>query len=63
MYDLDLLDGTGEAVWITHSDPDVDVAVMPVNAQLLKEHGIQFAFFQADKHVLRQAEAQAAGVS
>lgn len=63
VYDLDLLDGTGEAVWITHSDPDVDVAVMPVNAQLLKEHGIQFAFFQADKHVLRQAEAQAAGVS
>ncbi len=62
-YDLNLVSSDGEELWIGHEDPEIDVAVIPVNIALLREDGIQFAYFHSDRHALFQAEATEAGLT
>jgi S1-C subfamily serine protease len=51
-YSLDLVDVSSKKMqWTPHPNPNIDIAVTTVNANLLKEEGIQFAWFQSDKHV------------
>lgn len=38
-------------VYNTHSDPDIDLAVVQINPKILKEDGIQFSYFQSDSHI------------
>lgn len=49
-YALDLLGKNGKKLWWADDDPEIDMAVIPISAQLLKEHGIQFSLFLKDKH-------------
>ena len=62
-YDAELVDSSGKALWMSHSDPAVDVAVLPINAALLREHDIAFNWFRSDQHVLKMREARDAGLS
>ena len=50
-YSLDLVDTQSKKLWTPHTDPNIDIAVTTININLLKEHGIQFAYFQSDQHV------------
>jgi hypothetical protein len=49
-FDLTIMDDAGKPLWFTHPDEDVDVAVMPINFDLLQESGMQAAYFKGDQH-------------
>jgi hypothetical protein len=48
-FDLSLFEAD-KPLWFTHPDDEVDVAVMPINFDLLQESGMQVAYFQGDQH-------------
>jgi len=48
-YELPLKDSTGKIIWTGHSDKEIDVAVIRINAQKILDEGMKFGFFQADK--------------
>ena len=55
-YELKLLEG-GKVKWHAHPDPDVDVAVIPINARFLRQQDIQFNYFRSDEHLADRATA------
>ena len=63
IYPLPLNEPDGSASWIVHPDPDVDVAVLPVSPNQLKQDGIEFAWFQSDTHTFTLDEARTSQVS
>jgi len=50
-YDLILLDKNNQPLWIANQNEEIDVAVIPILASKLREHAMQFAYFQSDFHV------------
>lgn len=51
-YLLGLVDKSSRRMlWTPHPNPNIDIAVTTININLLKEHGIQFSWFQNDQHV------------
>lgn len=62
-FDVDLKNSSGSPQYYTHSDPDIDVAVMFLNGTVMRQQGIQFAFFESGGHVQTLTEAADAGVS
>lgn len=62
-FQLDLMDADGNCLWLTHPNNQVDVAVMPINFDLLEEHGMQVAFFQNDQHIATMAAMDELGVT
>ena len=59
VYPLKLSDDS----WTVHPNPDVDVAVMKINADFLMAHGLEYYFFEADSHVLTREQAHEEGIS
>lgn len=43
-YKIDLVNENNGKIWSMHTDSNVDVAVIPINANKLKEDGIEFAW-------------------
>jgi len=62
-YETILKNADGTTKWLVHSDPAVDVAVLPINPQLLVQDKIQFGFFAEDKHVADRKKATEIGIS
>jgi S1-C subfamily serine protease len=61
-FDLSLF-GENKPLWFTHPDAQVDVAVMPINFDLLQESGMQVAYFQGDQHIATIDTMNALGVT
>jgi hypothetical protein len=61
-FDLSLFEAD-KPLWFTHPDEDVDVAVMPINFDLLQESGMQVAYFQGDQHSATIDALNALGVT
>ena len=51
-YDLTLSDEGGNKRWTEHPTKEIDVAVININAKILREHGMKFSYFYSDKHLL-----------
>jgi len=49
-FDLTLIDNDGKVLWEGHPSPEIDVAVISVNINFLKEQGMSCNFFEGDKH-------------
>lgn len=49
-------DVNGKANWTGHPDPNIDVAVLTINVDLLKQEGLKFGFFESDSHTLTKAQ-------
>ena len=49
-YDLNLLDADGAPLWFCDPNEKIDVGVIPINFNVLKEHAMQVAFFASDTH-------------
>lgn len=47
---LDLINDSGKPLWFTHPDDRIDVAVAPINFDLLQDRGMQVAYFENDHH-------------
>lgn len=52
-----------DASWTVHPDPDADVAVLNINPNRIKTDGIDFFFFNADKHTVTIEQARTNQVS
>jgi S1-C subfamily serine protease len=50
-YTLNLLNENGTSLWFPHPNAKIDVAVIPINFNLLQEHAMQAVYFQSDQHV------------
>jgi S1-C subfamily serine protease len=62
-YPAPLKDGNGVLLWTGHSDPEIDVAVLPVNINYVLAEGMKCSFFQVDKHVADTNELMNRGTS
>ena len=63
IYDVSLKDNLGQVIYFLHPDPEIDIAVVSINVQLLQQEGILFGFFHSDKHVLPLQKATGVGVA
>ncbi len=50
-YTASLKNPDNSLAWTGHSDPEVDVAVLAINIDLVRKEGIKCSFFESDKHV------------
>lgn len=62
-FDLSLTDSSGRPLFLCHSDAEIDIGVMFINAPVLQQQGIQFAFFKGDAHASTLSRAASDGVS
>jgi len=50
-YQLNLLNEHGQPLWLSQQDEKIDIAVIPINIQLLEKEGIKFFYFMSNHHV------------
>ena len=62
VFDAPLKDASGKQLWFALGDPEVDIAVMSINAAVLQTAKIQFGFIADDLHVLTHKDATAVGL-
>jgi S1-C subfamily serine protease len=62
-YKIDLVDASKNPVWLAHQDSAVDVAVIGIDGQLLRNHGIRFAVFTSDEDAMTRSKALEAGLT
>jgi S1-C subfamily serine protease len=62
-FELSLFDDQGQPLWYCHPEPEVDIAVMPVNFDLLEERGMQVDFFKNDQNIATIDEMNELGVT
>jgi len=62
-YPVDLLNAESKPIWIQHDDERVDIAVLSINGQMLREEGISFFFFTDDEHTFLMRDREAVGIA
>lgn len=62
-YELVLKESNGTLNWFAHPDHNVDVAIIPIVASILREQKIRFAWFYSDKHVMDRTKANELGLT
>lgn len=50
-YSINLLNENGLPLWFSHTDEEIDVAAIPIDINMLKEHKMQVEYFRSNKHV------------
>lgn len=63
VYTLSLQETPTLNSWIVHPDPNVDVAVLLLNAQQLQADGLEYYFFQNDEHAFTRQQSIDDGTS
>lgn len=58
-YSINLKNDSGELIWTGHSDPDVDVAVMRLNVNLIRGEGLRCNVFYSDKDTILKDKMKA----
>jgi hypothetical protein len=62
-YPIELQEVDGKSRWIGHPREDIDIAVININAPILRKHARKFAYFRSDEDILRTKEMVDKGVS
>ncbi len=62
-YDVPLNDEHGKPTWHAHPDSDVDLAVIKINGNFLKEQGAKYDFFRSESNLLTREKAKEIGLS
>lgn len=62
-YRLPLRDKDGALLWFPHPNDRVDVAVIPIDFQLLREQAMQVSYFRSDEHVANLDKLKEIGVT
>lgn len=60
---VDLLDSEKKPIWLSHNNTKVDLAVLPINGDVLTQNNIEFYFFRDDDDVLWAKEFEKLGVA
>jgi S1-C subfamily serine protease len=62
-FTINLKNADGTDLWVSHPDPSVDVSVVHINGNYLREQGLQSTFFAADIHVADKAKLKEIGTA
>lgn len=62
-YVLDIVDEKNTPIWFANPKPEVDVAVISINIQLLREHAMKVAFFENNRHVANIEKMNELGIT
>jgi S1-C subfamily serine protease len=62
-YDIPLYRKNGDPLWKGHSNPEIDIAAIGIDAEFLEERGAPYSFFQSDEHFMPTQEMSTLGVS
>jgi hypothetical protein len=62
-YKLNLVDNDNKPLWFANPKKEVDIAMIPININLLKEQAMQVAFFQSDLHVANIEKMNELGIT
>ena len=62
-YAFDLFNSAGNPNWFAPSNPNIDVAVGPIDFNLLVKDGINARFFEDQKNTMNTATMKASGIS
>lgn len=62
-YKLDLLNQDRTPLWLYHGNANIDVAVIPIDYQLLREQAMQVSYFKSDEHVANIGKLNDLGIA
>lgn len=62
-YPISLSGDNNQPLWIGHPIPEVDVAVLGINAQKLQDEGMKFNFFESDESVFTMEKMKEAEIT
>jgi S1-C subfamily serine protease len=62
-YKITLLNEKNQPLWIRHKNENVDIAILPISGQKLKEEGIRFFFFAEGLHTFLSSQFKEIGIS
>jgi len=62
-YPLNLYDGEGVQLWTGHPNPDVDVAVIRINLQMIHKEGMKYSIFKSDTDTITTDKMIQHGIS
>jgi S1-C subfamily serine protease len=62
-FDMALVGDDGKPYWFAHPDPNVDVAVVPINYQVLTDNLMQVNLFQSDVHAAKRQNLSEVGAA
>ncbi len=60
--DADLVDNTGRPLYLTHDKEDIDIAVLPLNADVINSKNLDFPCFNIDNSAMSSSELRDNGV-
>jgi S1-C subfamily serine protease len=60
---LALKDDKGADIWVSHPNPAVDISVVHINSQWLRDQGLQSSFFTSDQSAADKAKLKEIGIS
>jgi S1-C subfamily serine protease len=63
VYTATLLDDKGSPRWFGHPNPEIDVAVLPINIKLLRAEGMDVSYFTSDGHTANRAKLKELGIN
>jgi S1-C subfamily serine protease len=62
-FPLALKDANGRDLWTSHPDDAIDVSVIQLDGQFLRDQGLQSSFFEADQQVADRAKMKDIGLA
>jgi len=62
-FNAPVVNKDGNIIWTGHPVDSIDVAVIPINVNLLKEQQMRFNYFRSDEHVLNIAQMSNKGMT
>jgi S1-C subfamily serine protease len=62
-YELNLVDVSRKPLWLAHEDLEIDVAVIGIDAEKLRQHGMRFSWFRGDQHIATRQNANDLGIT
>jgi S1-C subfamily serine protease len=60
---LALQNDSGQPQWFSHPDPTIDISVVQLNGQYLREQGLKSAFFASDAHAADKSKMKDLGLA
>jgi hypothetical protein len=60
---ISLKDDRGNDLWVSHPDPAIDISVVRLDGQWLRDQALQSAFFANDSHAADTAKMKEVGLS
>jgi len=62
-YDIPVIDESGEPVWKSHSNTEIDLAAICLDADFLRDEGVSYDYFHSDLHLMPLSQMAKQGMS